>query len=432
MELTYDDIRKKLKKMGFNIGSETGNGNLLQIEIQKYSPAGQDCNFILECEKGNPASAASALRMVYDYYDVDTETKLWIGEDGHGTRGAPYHIKDILKDMEAVEEDLEKCADELEEFVDNFEIEYSKEDIQRLFAERLCHINGEENIQKNLAILLCKQTVESILNENKGSPEQKKDVLDEYLLEIGITSDDPEACFKALDKVQKQTLKNIKNEKLVSQCRNKNLHTVLPMMSSTEVKVHRMFDNLFNDSETNPVDYAHAVLHAGPDGISKKKLNENDWWKSSCIHAVNSGGELWQSTYERIQLMEKYGLIKNTFENPELYGPCYETYKSYMQRYGTKNDVVNFTDFVENIFPYKTDMIEYMQIDEKNLVAYKNYLEDKSDFLVDKYNEKADKMWGEYMHMYLKNLDVLPYEQKEKLWDKNNERMAVRSDSFSR
>lgn len=30
-------------------------------------------------------------------------TYLWIGTDGHGKNGAPYHIKDIVSDMEAAE-----------------------------------------------------------------------------------------------------------------------------------------------------------------------------------------------------------------------------------------------------------------------------------------------------------------------------------------
>ena len=33
----------------------------------------------------------------------DYEAYLWIGTDGHGKNGAPYHIKDIVSDMEAAE-----------------------------------------------------------------------------------------------------------------------------------------------------------------------------------------------------------------------------------------------------------------------------------------------------------------------------------------
>lgn len=43
-------------------------------------------------------------------FDSDYETALWIGEDGHGKNGAPYHIKDILADFEKYEKDLEELA----------------------------------------------------------------------------------------------------------------------------------------------------------------------------------------------------------------------------------------------------------------------------------------------------------------------------------
>lgn len=40
----------------------------------------------------------------YEAYDPDYEAYLWIGSDGHGKNGAPYHIKNIVSDMEAAEE----------------------------------------------------------------------------------------------------------------------------------------------------------------------------------------------------------------------------------------------------------------------------------------------------------------------------------------
>lgn len=49
----------------------------------------------------------------YDNFDVDEETALWIGEDGHGKNGAPYHIRDILEEFESYEKDLENLWDAL-------------------------------------------------------------------------------------------------------------------------------------------------------------------------------------------------------------------------------------------------------------------------------------------------------------------------------
>ena len=39
----------------------------------------------------------------YECFDPDEEAYLWIGEDGHGRNGAPYHIRDIVADMEDAE-----------------------------------------------------------------------------------------------------------------------------------------------------------------------------------------------------------------------------------------------------------------------------------------------------------------------------------------
>lgn len=44
------------------------------------------------------------IEMVYENFDVDLEVSRWIGEDGYGRNGAPYHIRDILKEMEQMEQ----------------------------------------------------------------------------------------------------------------------------------------------------------------------------------------------------------------------------------------------------------------------------------------------------------------------------------------
>lgn len=42
----------------------------------------------------------------YTNYDPSEEAMLWVGEDGHGKNGAPDDIRDIITDMEEVEEML--------------------------------------------------------------------------------------------------------------------------------------------------------------------------------------------------------------------------------------------------------------------------------------------------------------------------------------
>ena len=67
------------------------------------TPAGQDFGFSVEMRNGDPDSLLQELEKYYEAYDSDYEAYLWIGTDGHGKNGAPYHIKDIVSDMEAAE-----------------------------------------------------------------------------------------------------------------------------------------------------------------------------------------------------------------------------------------------------------------------------------------------------------------------------------------
>ena len=60
-------------------------------------------NISVEMSGNDVKSFIHNLYECYDSYDPDYEAYLWIGEDGHGKNGAPYHIKDIVEDMEAAE-----------------------------------------------------------------------------------------------------------------------------------------------------------------------------------------------------------------------------------------------------------------------------------------------------------------------------------------
>lgn len=54
--------------------------------------------------KGNdPDSLLTEIERYYEAFDPDYEASLWIGDDGHGKNGAPYHIADIVSDMKAAE-----------------------------------------------------------------------------------------------------------------------------------------------------------------------------------------------------------------------------------------------------------------------------------------------------------------------------------------
>lgn len=60
----------------------------------------------------------AGMKRYYEDFDPDYEAYLWIGDDGHGRNGAPYHIKDIVSDMEEAEEQIYELLHALEvEFI---------------------------------------------------------------------------------------------------------------------------------------------------------------------------------------------------------------------------------------------------------------------------------------------------------------------------
>ena len=62
----------------------------------------------------------NTIKCIEKNFDPDYEAYLWIGDDGHGRNGAPYHIKDIVSDMEEAEEQIYELLQALEvEFICN-------------------------------------------------------------------------------------------------------------------------------------------------------------------------------------------------------------------------------------------------------------------------------------------------------------------------
>jgi len=82
-----------------------------EVRFSEFTTRNQDVNVELQVESLD--DLAGELYQYWQNYDVDEETALWIGPDGHGQNGAPYHITDILKDMEEVEQDLEDLYKEI-------------------------------------------------------------------------------------------------------------------------------------------------------------------------------------------------------------------------------------------------------------------------------------------------------------------------------
>lgn len=90
----------------------------IQFEFQRYTKYGQDFNFSVDMLNEDTNTLIANLKEYYEGFDPDYEAYLWIGDDGHGRNGAPYHIKDIVSDMEDAEEQIYELLNALEmEFI---------------------------------------------------------------------------------------------------------------------------------------------------------------------------------------------------------------------------------------------------------------------------------------------------------------------------
>ena len=104
-------IEKLLDRIRENGWSVTVSGDY--INIGKYSLAGQDFSFdidVTDFEEEDDITAADlfveAIHAEYDGYDVSYEAYLWLDDEGHGKNGAPYDMRDVYDDMEAVKDML--------------------------------------------------------------------------------------------------------------------------------------------------------------------------------------------------------------------------------------------------------------------------------------------------------------------------------------
>lgn len=100
-------IQQKITEIAEVLGwsvdfSESHNGSI-DVNFAKYTSYGQDFNFNVALEDNDMEAFIDNIHDYYESFDVDDEAYIWIGSDGHGKNGAPYHIADIVKDMEEAE-----------------------------------------------------------------------------------------------------------------------------------------------------------------------------------------------------------------------------------------------------------------------------------------------------------------------------------------
>lgn len=89
--------------LGWEVKTDIQKKKRVEFEFQRYTKMGQDFFFTVGMKDNDTGSLISEIEDYYESFDPNYEAYLWIGTDGHGRSGAPYHIKDIVSDMEDAE-----------------------------------------------------------------------------------------------------------------------------------------------------------------------------------------------------------------------------------------------------------------------------------------------------------------------------------------
>ena len=120
-------IQQKITEIAEILGwsvdfSESQNGKT-DVNFAKYTSYGQDFNFSVELEDDDMEAFIDNIHEYYENFDVDEEAYIWIGSDGHGKNGAPYHITDIVKDMEEAEVMMADLYEAFRQFYSQLELQ---------------------------------------------------------------------------------------------------------------------------------------------------------------------------------------------------------------------------------------------------------------------------------------------------------------------
>lgn len=102
-----NELVKKIEELGWKVEEEGDN----EYRLGKYSPAGQD--FSIAIKGKTDEELINSVHQAYDDFDVSEETYLWLDNTGHGKKGAPYHMKELLADMEVCEQMILDLYNEL-------------------------------------------------------------------------------------------------------------------------------------------------------------------------------------------------------------------------------------------------------------------------------------------------------------------------------
>ena len=109
--------------LGWSVDFSKPQNGKTDVNFAKYTSYGQDFNFSVELEDDDMEAFIDNIHEYYENFDVDEEAYIWIGSDGHGKNGAPYHIADIVKDMEEAEVMMADLYEALRQYYSQLELQ---------------------------------------------------------------------------------------------------------------------------------------------------------------------------------------------------------------------------------------------------------------------------------------------------------------------
>lgn len=142
---------------GWSVHNHSENYDKVDLYLSKYSNAGQDFGFYIECETGDADEFINAVEGYYNSYDPCEEAAIWLGPDGHGKNGAPYDLKDLIEDMEDCKNNVKGLLDYLRQELKGVKI--AKLSRHSQYSERVYNIRTEiiESVLETIKDI-CRQT----------------------------------------------------------------------------------------------------------------------------------------------------------------------------------------------------------------------------------------------------------------------------------
>lgn len=111
-----EELLSVAEELGWRYEVYTEDNGYSYIELEKYSPAGEDFIMTIDCEYNNPVD--TFLKNLEEYersFDVDDHVAIWI--DSRGQNGVPNSISELVEDAKEIKNMIYELWDRLSDEV---------------------------------------------------------------------------------------------------------------------------------------------------------------------------------------------------------------------------------------------------------------------------------------------------------------------------